>query len=146
MNTRVRAAVVRDKNFENPSDMVEEPAHFLVSSSRAMLGPYSSQQWIARYERSHQHPVNRLCHTYGIPTILVSLPIFLAGFLYHRLWYLAAFLFLSGWMLQFVGHAFEGKPPEFFHDWRFLFVGVRWWWAKVSHKPQVETRVRTEVE
>jgi hypothetical protein len=31
----------------------------------------------------------------------------------------------------FVGHAFEGKPPEFFRDWRFLFVGLRWWAAKV---------------
>jgi uncharacterized membrane protein YGL010W len=34
-------------------------------------------------------------------------------------------------MFQFVGHAFEGKPPEFFHDWRFLLVGARWWMAKM---------------
>ena len=99
-----------------------------------MLGPYSSEQWVARYERSHQHPVNRLCHTYGIPTILVSLFVFLAGFFHHRLWIVALVLFAIGWMLQFVGHAFEGKPPEFFHDWRFLFVGVRWWWAKINGK------------
>jgi uncharacterized membrane protein YGL010W len=44
----------------------------------------------------------------------------------------AAVLFVSGWTLQFIGHAFEGKPPEFFRDWRFLFVGVRWWWAKLQ--------------
>jgi hypothetical protein len=25
----------------------------------------------------------------------------------------------------------EGKPPEFFSDWRFLLVGARWWVAKV---------------
>jgi uncharacterized membrane protein YGL010W len=36
-----------------------------------------------------------------------------------------------GWIFQFVGHAFEGKPPEFFSDWRFLLVGARWWAAKV---------------
>lgn len=24
-----------------------------------------------------------------------------------------------------------GKPPEFFHDWRFLLVGLRCWMAKV---------------
>ena len=120
-----------NENVEHPYGSSPMSPHFLVSSSRAMLGPYSSQQWIARYERSHQHPVNRLCHTYGIPTIIVSLPLFLAGFLYHRLWTLAAFLFIAGWLLQFVGHAFEGKPPEFFHDWRFLFVGVRWWWSKI---------------
>jgi uncharacterized membrane protein YGL010W len=40
-------------------------------------------------------------------------------------------MFVIGWGLQFVGHAVEGKPPEFFHDWRFLFVGLRWWFAKV---------------
>ena len=43
-------------------------------------------------------------------------------------------LFVLGWIFQFVGHAFEGKPPEFFSDWRFLFVGVRWWWAKIHGK------------
>ena len=43
----------------------------------------------------------------------------------------ALVLFVVGWVFQFVGHAFEGKPPEFFHDWRFLFVGVRWWVAKM---------------
>lgn len=99
---------------------------------RGMLGGQTSEQWIAKYQRSHQHPVNRVCHTYGIPTILISLPFFAAGFLRHRLWWVALALFLFGWLLQFIGHAFEGKPPEFFHDWRFLFVGVRWWWAKIN--------------
>ena len=108
-----------------------------------MLGPYSSEQWVARYERSHQHPVNRLCHTYGIPTILVSLFVFLAGFFYHRLWIVALVLFGIGWMLQFVGHAFEGKPPEFLHDWRFLFVGVRWWWAQINGKASAESELNS---
>lgn len=97
-----------------------------------MLGPYSSEQWIERYARSHQHPVNRLCHTFGIPTILISVGVFVASIFYHRLWVLALGLFVLGWILQFVGHMFEGKPPEFLHDWRFLFVGVRWWWAKIN--------------
>ena len=43
-------------------------------------------------------------------------------------------LFLVGWVFQFIGHAFERKAPEFFHDWRFLLVGVRWWWAKIHGK------------
>ena len=101
---------------------------------RGMLGGQTSAEWIAKYQRSHQHPINRLCHTYGIPTILISLAVFAAGFLRHRLWWVALGLFLFGWLLQFIGHAFEGKPPEFFHDWRFLFVGVRWWWAKITGK------------
>jgi uncharacterized membrane protein YGL010W len=101
---------------------------------RGMLGSHTSEQWIAKYERSHQHPVNRVCHTLGIPTILMSLAMFAAGFLLRWLWWPALALFVLGWMLQFIGHAFEGKPPEFFHDWRFLFVGVRWWWARMNGK------------
>ena len=104
-----------------------------------MLGNRSSEQWIAQYSTSHQHPVNRLCHTLGIPTILLSVAVFVGSVFYHRLWLYALGLyalglFVAGWILQFVGHAFEGKPPEFFSDWRFLFVGVRWWWAKINGK------------
>ena len=96
-----------------------------------MFGGRTSQQWIAQYASSHQHPVNRACHTLGIPIILVSLVLFLGSIAYRPLWKTALGLFLFGWVLQFVGHAFEGKEPEFFHDWRFLFVGVRWWVAKI---------------
>jgi hypothetical protein len=31
---------------------------------------------------------------------------------------------------QFLGHAVEGQPPEFMHDWRFRLVGLRGWIAK----------------
>jgi uncharacterized membrane protein YGL010W len=55
--------------------------------------------------------------------------------LWHtRFWILAVGLFVAGWIFQFIGHAFEGKPPEFFQDWRFLFVGLRWWFAKIAGK------------
>jgi uncharacterized membrane protein YGL010W len=99
-----------------------------------MPGSRTSEQWVARYASSHQHPVNRACHTLGIPTILLSLGVFAASIFYHRLWPYALALFVVGWILQFVGHAFEGKAPEFFSDWRFLFVGVRCWWAKINGK------------
>ena len=91
-----------------------------------MLGNKTWDEWIAQYSQSHQHPVNRFCHTVGIPTIVVSILVAVAGF-----WRAAIALFVVGWVLQFVGHAFEGKPPEFFHDWRFLFVGLRWWFKKI---------------
>jgi uncharacterized membrane protein YGL010W len=83
-----------------------------------MLGGRSSEQWIAQYSSSHQHPINRACHTLGIPTILLSVVVFLGGFFSHRLWIYALALFVTGWILQFIGHAFEGKPPEFLSDWR----------------------------
>jgi uncharacterized membrane protein YGL010W len=87
--------------------------------------------WIARYEQSHRHPVNRFCHLVGIPMIVASLALALAALFVEGLWRPAIALFLAGWLLQFVGHAFEGKPPEFFSDWRFLLVGLRWWGLKI---------------
>jgi uncharacterized membrane protein YGL010W len=96
-----------------------------------MLGDKPWHEWIAQYGRSHQHPVNRFCHTLGIPLIVVSLPLFLLALFVPRLWPVPLALFGVGWIFQFVGHAFERKAPEFFHDWRFLLVGLRWWIAKV---------------
>jgi uncharacterized membrane protein YGL010W len=87
----------------------------------------AADPWMAQYSASHQHPVNRLCHTIGIPLILISLFVALSG-----AWRAALVLFVAGWIFQFVGHAFERKLPEFFHDWRFLFVGLRWWVAKMQ--------------
>jgi hypothetical protein len=103
----------------------------------SVLGERSTEEWIERYATSHQHPVNRTCHTVGIPLILVSIGFFGLGFFFHRFWHYAWALFLIGWIFQFVGHVFEGKPPEFFRDWRFLLVGVRWWWAKIQGRERV---------
>ncbi len=99
-----------------------------------MWGGRSSEQWIAQYATSHQHPMNRACHTFGIPIIIASIALFVAAAFSHSLLKWAIVFFLAGWALQFIGHAFEGKPPEFFRDWRFLFVGVRWWMAKMRGK------------
>ncbi len=96
-----------------------------------MFAGRSWDDWIAQYGHSHQHPVNRLCHTLGIPLIVLSLPLFLASPIVKGLWPVPVALFVLGWVFQFIGHAFEGKAPEFFHDWRFLLVGLRWWAAKV---------------
>ena len=89
------------------------------------------EDWISRYAQSHQNRVNLFCHTIGIPLIALSIPLFLVAIFVHGLWPLPLGMFLVGWIFQFIGHAFEGKPPEFFHDWRFLLVGLRWWLAKI---------------
>jgi len=93
--------------------------------------PRTSQEWIRLYSESHQHGVNKFCHTVGIPLIVVSIPLFLLLIFKPAMWPLPVSLFVVGWIFQFAGHWFEGKPPEFFRDWRFLFVGLRWWMAKV---------------
>ncbi|MFN0061475.1 MAG: Mpo1-like protein [Myxococcaceae bacterium] len=98
------------------------------------MGRPSWEAWISEYSKSHQHPANRTCHTIGIPMIAVSIAILPAAFLAAVVWKVSLLLFVVGWVFQFIGHAFEGKPPEFLKDWRFLFVGLRWWFAKVQGK------------
>ena len=96
------------------------------------LGGRSMDAWTAEYATAHQNPVNRLCHTIGIPLIAASLPLFVVAFFVRGFWPVPTAMFVIGWIFQFIGHAFEGKPPEFLRDWRFLFVGLRWWVAKMK--------------
>lgn len=35
-------------------------------------------------------------------------------------------LFVVMWVLQFIGHAVEGKKPSFFRDLQFLLIGPAW--------------------
>ena len=68
----------------------------------AMLGGRSWESWIAEYSESHQHPLNRLTHTFGIPIIILSLPVLVATIVWHRLLWVGVGLFFFGWLLQFV--------------------------------------------
>ena len=76
--------------------------------------------FIEEYKAKHQHPLNRLAHTFGIPMIVVSLPLFLFN------WKWALALFVVGWVLQFVGHFIEGNQPAFFRNPLYLLVGPAW--------------------
>ena len=91
----------------------------------------SKAEWVAQYAASHQNPVNSFCHMLGIPMIAVSVVLLVLALEWRHLLLPALILFAFGWALQFIGHAIEGKKPEFFSDWRFLFVGLRWWLAKM---------------
>src|SRR6476660_7692375 len=97
----------------------------------ALFSQREWDEWIAAHADSHRHPVNRACHTAGIPLIVVSVVVAAVAIPVAALRPVAAIAFVVGWTLQFVGHAFERKPPEFLKDWRFLFVGLRWWIAKL---------------
>jgi Predicted membrane protein len=78
-------------------------------------------EYLENYKRSHLHPVNRGLHAFGIPMIVISLPIFFWN------WRLGLILFTLGWIFQFVGHAIEGKPPAFLKNPAYLLVGPYWW-------------------
>ena len=97
----------------------------------ALFDSRSWDDWISEYGLSHQNPKNRICHTIGIPLIALSVPLFVAALFVPGLWRVPVTLFVIGWVFQFVGHAYEHKPPEFLKDWRFLLVGLRWWFAKL---------------
>jgi uncharacterized membrane protein YGL010W len=110
----------------------------------ALMSDRSHDEWLAQYEQSHQHPANRLCHSIGIPLIVLSVLTAVFALFVHPLAWVAGALFVAGWALQFIGHAYERKPPEFFKDWRFLFVGVRWWLWKMraAGRPAAADRVK----
>jgi uncharacterized membrane protein YGL010W len=96
------------------------------------MGGKSWDEWVEEYSLSHQNRINQITHSIGIPMIVISLAVAVFGLLMKLTVaiYISVALFLIGWILQFIGHYFEGKPPEFLKDYRFLFVGIRWWFKK----------------
>ena len=78
---------------------------------------------VDHYRSQHQHPINRLCHMIGVPMITISWPLF-----FFR-WRWALVLFVTGWLLQFIGHAVEGNRPAFFRNPVYLFIGP-WWFVQ----------------
>ncbi|HRH40584.1 MAG TPA: DUF962 domain-containing protein [Pyrinomonadaceae bacterium] len=98
------------------------------------MGGKTWEEWIAEYSKSHQNKINQITHKFGIPMITLSIFLIIPSIFISGLWKIVIGLFIVGWILQFIGHYFEGKPPEFFKDWRFLFVGLRWWLAKLKDK------------
>ena len=79
-----------------------------------------AESFVENYKAKHQHPLNRLTHSIGIPLIVISLPLFFFS------WRWAAALFVVGWILQFIGHAIEGNQPAFFRNPLYLLVGPLW--------------------
>ncbi len=89
----------------------------LTTFSQGLTMPES---FIENYKAKHQHPMNKLCHSVGIPMIVISLPLFFFN------WRWASTLFVVGWILQFLGHAIQGNQPAFFKNPVYLLVGPLW--------------------
>jgi uncharacterized membrane protein YGL010W len=58
----------------------------------------------------------------------------------------AGSLFVGGWALQLVGHAFEGKKPAFLDDLRGLLDGPLFLVAEVAFALGLSPELRAEVE
>ncbi|MCP5464827.1 MAG: DUF962 domain-containing protein [Deltaproteobacteria bacterium] len=93
----------------------------------------SFNDFLQTYKDTHTHPMNKLTHSIGIPMIVFSIFLFLYVALFNNWLYVewAVGLFILGWVLQFIGHAFEGKPPAFFKNPIHLLVGPVWWVLKI---------------
>ena len=92
----------------------------LMQANASGRGYGMPASFVENYKAKHQHPLNRLSHSIGIPLIVISLPL---CFLSWR-WALA--LFVVGWLFQFIGHAIEGSRPAFFTNPLYLLVGPLW--------------------
>jgi uncharacterized membrane protein YGL010W len=90
-------------------------------------------EFLEEYRVKHQHPVNRALHTVGIPMIVASLVVVFFN------WKIGLGMFLGGWVLQFVGHAFEGTAPAFLKNPIYLLVGPYWWVKKLFSRDRSKT-------
>lgn len=81
---------------------------------------------LADYERNHQTLACKATHAIGIPLIALSIPMLFFN------WRRALSYFVLGWVLQFAGHAAEGKRPKFFEGAEYLLAGLIWWLQLVS--------------
>lgn len=61
----------------------------------------------------------------AMTVLLAAFHLIGAGLLGADVW-IAAALFIAGWVLQFVGHAFEGKRPAFVRNGIHLLIGPMW--------------------
>lgn len=77
--------------------------------------------YMAQYDHEHSSGWNKLLHGIGIPMIF-------AGFilLFLTKWVAGGFVFMSGWVLLFLGHRIEGNRPAFFQGPIYLLVGPLW--------------------
>jgi uncharacterized membrane protein YGL010W len=61
-----------------------------------------------------------------VNTMLIQFTVLAPQLSSWPLWQLALIVFIGAWILQFIGHAIEGKRPSFFKDLQFLLIGPAW--------------------
>ena len=51
-----------------------------------MMGGRSWDDWIEEYSHAHEHPINKLTHSFGIPMIVLSILLIPVCFFVSNLW------------------------------------------------------------
>src|SRR5260221_8763756 len=92
-----------------------------MSRSHLIFRDVPVDAWVDRYEKSHQNPINRVFHKFGIPMIAVSIPLFLIAPLVRGFWKIPLSLFTAGWVFLFVRHISQGKIPPVLYNAGVLF-------------------------
>src|SRR5260221_11565644 len=69
-----------------------------MSRSHLIFRDVPVDAWVDRYEKSHQNPINRVFHKFGIPMIAVSIPLFLIAPLVRGFWKIPLSLFTAAWV------------------------------------------------
>jgi len=86
-----------------------------------MMGNRTSEQWVAQYSTSHTHPLNRVCHTFGIPMIALSLPLFVPSLSVRGFWPLPVALYSAALFCLTEGRAYSAAE---YRAWRGLTDGM----------------------
>ena len=81
----------------------------------------SLQDYMGQYDHEHSNPWNKALHSVGIPVIFAGIVLLILTW-----WKLGLALFVSGWVLLFLGHRIEGNKPAFFQGPVYFLVGPLW--------------------
>src|SRR5260221_11611674 len=97
-----------------------------MSRSHFIVRDVPMDVWFDRYEKSHQNPINRVFHTFGIPMIAVSIPLFLIAPLVRGFWKIQLSLFTADWVCLSFFRINSGKQPVLLLTRYVLFL-LRCW-------------------
>src|SRR4051794_32058646 len=73
---------------------------------------------LAKWGSRHQHPFNFAIHMFAVPLSFFGVLKWFDGE-----WYLGTLLFVTGYLLQFVGHLVEGNDIG---EWALIKWGLGW--------------------
>ncbi len=81
----------------------------------------SINKYMTQYDHEHTNPWNKVLHGIGIPIILAGILLAICTF-----WRIGLTLFVTGWIMLFLGHFIEGNKPAFFQGVVYFLVGPIW--------------------
>lgn len=88
------------------------------------------ETYFVKYGEAHQNKWNRICHSVGIPFIVISLVLLI----FKETRVIGWIFFAVGWVFQLLGHAIERTRPEFLNHPIYLLIGPLYFVRKIRGK------------